>query len=1479
MRLTLVQQDIYFEQLLFPNEPIYNIGAKIEIKGIINREFLSKAYHELINQHDAYRTTLAQNQEEASIIIIEEHNSTLGFIDFSSHNEPDVEANKYMREEFLSPFDLFNGKLLHKFTLVKISEDFHYLFSVYHHIITDGWGTSLMFQRFVQNYNEILNYGEVKTDYPYSYKDFVEDEDMYVNSESFEDDKYYWLDKFKFLPENIFDKLDDTVQINKSKRKELVIKREFYNQLNQQALSLKSSTFHLILGALYVYFGRINGNKDFAIGLPVLNRGKSSFKKTVGLFMGISPLRMKIDLDSSFSQFINDIKNQLRADYRHQRFPLGKLIHELKLYTENDKLFNITLSYEKQNYSTNFENTQTKVIPLTHESERVPLAIYIREFDDSEDVKIDFDYNVNFFDENKINQVVNHFETILKEVVKNPESALKSLNYLSSDERTQVVETFNNYKKEYPKEKTVVDLFKEEVAKTPNKIALKDDTRAYTYKELDAFSSQISNYLNQKYGANQKQSVAVLLDRSAVMVAVLLGILKSGKSYIPLDPAFPAERLSYIIENSQTEIIISEKDFAVDATTEASILKLEHLLEQINEYDTSCTTIVSPEDTAYIIYTSGSTGNPKGVEIGHRSLTNFLTSMKNQPGIDSSDTFFSVTTYSFDISILEFFTPLISGAELYVANKETLSNPELIIEKIEQITPTILQATPSFYQMLFNAGWNGNNKLKVLCGGDLLSESLAEKLIKNTLEVWNMYGPTETTIWSSIKKINQPKDASNIGKPINNTQIYLLDEFLNPLPIGSAGAIFIAGDGLAKGYYKNEFLTNERFIESPFEEQKLIYNTGDLGKWNANGEIEFLGRNDNQVKIRGYRIELNDIEAKLNDINGIKDSVVVAKKDDQNAFLVAFIIKSDNILSENDIINSLKLSLPNYMIPNVILELDSFPLTPNQKVDRKRLSQQDIHQSLNQDNFKVPTSSLEARLLKFWIEALNLNDSVSTDANFFALGGHSLNAVKIIGLIKNYLGYSISFKTFFEYPTVETLADYLKNQVKTQTEDVPFAEIKEFYEPTPSQKNIWLASQQKNMSKAYNMFAAFNLKGTINAAKIDYAINRIVQENEIIRTNFVEVNGRVFQRINAFKTVNFSLSIQNFDENDLEDEMDKMANQEFDLGNDLLLTAKLISIDDKNAILLFCTHHIIMDGISLELFIKKFVKYYNENDDSQNSQPDLFQFKDYSEWFIDQKRQTVLKNGIFWKNYLESYVYKHSIERDFNEKGTHNLGSEFSFQISEETTLRLKELALANKTTLYTLLLSGLAVLINKLSKHTDICIGTVDSGRNLVQSYNQIGMFVKTVVLRAKINPKQSFTDILNSIQSDLFELKQYPDIPFEDFTKSFFDIMLIYQNPDFSDENISNVNGFNMVKLPREVSYTKMPLLFNLNESENRIKGSVDFNSNMFEEETISYIVSAYVNLLNEISRDPQKDVQLLSAYLILENENSNLNFDFNF
>jgi amino acid adenylation domain-containing protein len=1475
MKLTLPQQDIYFEQQVYPNSPIYTIGAKIEIKGNVDFETLNKAYKKLINQHDAYRSYVVHKNDTVTIEVIESFDKELAYVDFSQKSNAQQEANDFMQQKMITPFSLHEDKQLHDFILIKIHDTFHYLFSKYHHIITDGWGTSLMFQRLVKNYNELLEQEKIQTTYSYTYQDFVIDDKEYQTSEQYLKDKTYWVEKFKHLPETLINPKDNIKTKPKSSRKTLLIKRDIYNQLIQIGKQNGGSTFHVILGILFLYFGKKHQNDDFAIGLPVLNRGKSIFKKTVGLFMGVTPFKMSLNFEQTFGELIKAVRSQLRLDYRHQRFPLGKLIKELKLYTEKKRLFDITLSYEKQNYANHFLNTQTSVIPLSHQAERVALAIYIREFDDTEDVLLDFDYNHNYFEQKEIDRVVTHIENLINKLVELPNKPLHSYSYLAEEEKQTLLKAFNTTHFPYPEDKTVIHQIIEEARKHPAKIAIADGTKQYTYAEVDTLSNAIACYI-LKSSTISNEPIAVLMKRSADLIITIIGIIKAGKAFIPLDPDFPKARLLYILNHSEATHIIGDEEFRELIAYNGKYTTVQTLLEDKQLGANVEINYSTPEKTAYIIYTSGSTGKPKGVAIAHKSLANFVRSMKHILKIENTAVLFSVTTPSFDISILEFFVPLVCGSSVFIASQELLQEPSKTIEAIEQNKATIIQATPSFYQMLFNAGWKGNKELKVLCGGDLLSTSLAEKLVSYCRQVWNMYGPTETTIWSTSKEIKNSSDASTIGKPIHNTEIYILDKNLQLLPIGSVGTIYISGAGVAQGYYKNSELTDERFIDNPFLPAKKMYNTGDIGKWNEEGEIIFLGRNDYQVKIRGYRIELGAIETRLEEMLSIKQAVVVAKKNkNQEAFLIAYVIRENEEFSPSITLQNLRKVLPSYMIPNTIIALNEFPLTANKKVDRKKMTLLELPERHTIEGKVEPISILEKQLSKIFRETLEIDNIIGIHENFFELGGHSLNAVKVVSAVEKEMQCKIYLETIFNNPTIYQLANFISKNKLHDVRYISVAPKSSHYPITIPQYSIWLASLQSERSVAYNMFTAYTINGEINKAILETAFHEIIEKYEILRTNFIEVEGRPFQKIN--ESVSFTIDeFQTTTENDLRD----YANREFDLESDTLLRIGVFKNDDKKDTLVFVTHHIIMDGWSLEVLITELKKRYIKIAKKQqvNNEKPAIQFKDYTIWLQEIESKNRIPIESFWKSYLKNYEWNKLINYDYTQSSKDYTGKFYKFNWNAKFLKSLQNFATQNKITLHTLLITAFNIILYRLYKRNDICMGTINSGRVLAELNEHIGMFVKTLPLRTIIESNQKVSEMLAKVQKDMVTIDQHQDIPHSILNNLRFEAILVLQNPTYDYSTIRLLPNLELTSKTIDAKYNRVPLLLDFSIKNDLLHGSVHYDTEKFAEETIGFLIAKLELLLTQMIENIDATVDFIDINLEFEKEEL-LDIDFNF
>ncbi|RKR04557.1 amino acid adenylation domain-containing protein [Flavobacterium sp. 90] len=1019
----------------------YNMPSIFEIKGSLDISLLEKVFLSVIERHESLRTVFNENELgeiRQFILNVNEIKFQLQFEDISKEDYSLDKLNAIIYDETAYIFDLTSDSLI-RAKLIKTTNDTYVFSCVMHHIISDGWSIDIMINELFMLYDSYASGNKLTLpELKLQYKDYASWQQDQLKSDTSRDHKDYWLDQFKGeLP--VLDlptyQTRQAIKTFAGDSLNKVYDKNISNPFKDLCQSQGATLFMGLLAAVKVLLYRYTDQSDIIVGSPIAGREDIDLQNQIGFYVNTLALRTQFNANDNFKELLSNIKDVTVSAYEHQIYPFDELVDHLSLKRDMSRnpLFDVMVTFQ------NSDNLKVNLNQLGN--------VTIKEYENQQNVVSKFDlefifeetvnginlilvYNTDLYTKEFAENIINHLKILLQGIISEPELEISSLNFLSDKERNQVLVQFNDTKVDFPKNKTIIDLFREQVLEVPEKIAVRDSSRTFSYSELDKVSNQIASYLIAAYGEEDKSPIAVLADRSANMVVLLLGILKSGRAYIPLDPNFPKERLSYIVTSSETKILISEKNYELENVDGISILSLESILEEIKELKENLNLRISPDDTAYIIYTSGSTGNPKGVEIGHKSLLNFLTSMQQKPGIYGDDILFSVTTYSFDISILEFFTPLISGATVYIASHDILSDSNLVIESLKELQPTIIQATPSFYQMLFNADWTGNKRIKILCGGDLLSESLADKLIQNSLEVWNMYGPTETTIWSSVKRIEYSADASNIGKPISNTQFYIVDSFFQPKSIGTIGAIYIGGDGLAKGYYKNDSLTNEKFIKNPFSDTGLIYETGDVGKWNTKGEIEFLGRNDNQVKIRGYRIELGDIENALLKIPSVDSAVAVVKLDNKgNKRLIAYLISADE-MDISAIKSKLREFLPDYMIPSFFIQLEEMPLTPNGKIDRKTLISLDELVLNSGLEYVSARNEVEEKLIKIWEEVLGI-EKISMNDNFFELGGNSLSATKLISLIHKVFEVRISLNDLFKNLIVEEQAILIDNIRKT----------------------------------------------------------------------------------------------------------------------------------------------------------------------------------------------------------------------------------------------------------------------------------------------------------------------------------------------------------------------------------------------------------------------------------------------------------------
>jgi len=903
--LSSPQLDIWFDQLLHPDVPLYNTGGYVRIHGEINPSLFEQALNHVIATNDALRTRLHPSDPLPTQTFAAKDTLKLNCHDFSNHPQPEAAAIEWMQQTFVQPFSLYECPLF-EFALCKTSPTSYCWLKKYHHIIVDGWATSLIVQQVAQAYTALAHSQPLPTQH-YAYQAFIEDDAHYTQSNKFQQAKAYWQAKFTTLPEPLIppryrSQFPPHSSIP-SHRATLCLARPFYNQLLAFTIQHKVSILHVVIAALYIYFTRTAQREAFSIGLFTLNRKNAQFKNTVGLFTTGSPAHFSVGAKISFVELVKQINQTLQKDYRHQRFPMGEINHYTGQHG-HQTLYDITLSYAKFDFDIKFGTSAGRTFYFHHGFDQNPLAMFVEEFHEHDDVNIYFDYNLGFFNASEIEQLKIRFEHVLRIALQQPEQPLQTLPIVPAAELTQLLTEWNRTVTDYPHDSTVVDLFEQQAAATPDHTAVVFQQTTLTYAQLNQRANQLARHL-QTLAVQANDLVGLCVEASPEMVVGLLGILKAGGAYVPLDPNYPAERLAFMLENAQANVLLTQQKWLAQLPPLAqTVLCLDRDAPSLAQQATENLPVrPQPEQLIYVIYTSGSTGKPKGTALYHRGFQNLVNWFIRDFGLTHTDRVLVISSFSFDLTQKNFFAPLLVGGQLHLLPPTPHYDPQRITGLVAEQQITWLNCTPSAFYVLLEpqepATFNKLVSLRyVFLGGEpialprlatwLQADSCHAKLV-------NTYGPTECTDICAAYTVERPalflrqEQAVPIGKPIANVQLFVLDEHLAVLPIGVAGELHIGGAGVGQGYLHRSELTAEKFIPNPFsrEPDARLYKTGDLVRYLPEGHIEYLGRIDNQVKIRGFRIELGEIETALSQHTDVQEVAVVMQQDRLIAYLVS----------------------------------------------------------------------------------------------------------------------------------------------------------------------------------------------------------------------------------------------------------------------------------------------------------------------------------------------------------------------------------------------------------------------------------------------------------------------------------------------------------------------------------------------------------------------------------------------------------------
>jgi amino acid adenylation domain-containing protein len=1484
--LSYTQRSIWIISKLDVINPAYNIPFSYKITGELNIDVFEEAINVLFNRHFVIFSTFKEKDGNPVCEILPKP-INVELLDYSKKpkEKSEKEILSFISKDTRKLFDLENGPLYRIF-LSKQSDLCYFFHGTIHHIVFDGWSFSVFFNDLRKIYESLIQNKEPKLeDVKEYYIDFATSLKSADNESIDQTSAKYWIDNLKGCNPKLnfpydFPRKDSTSGYGEKENIRLPV--ECTARLKEIAKKEHATPFAAILSLIGVLFHRYSGENDICIGTHVANRPSSGLERIFGMFVNTIPIRLQIDDSQKISNLINSTKDVLLESIAHQEFPFEKIVEVLnpERYSNMNPIFQVAVQWIT--YSTK----PLKFVGFS--AERVDVSEGISPFDitfnlweNDGQIEGEVEYNIDILKRDTIIRMRNNFIKLVQSAVENPNKAISNISIVSENDQ-KLLSEFNNTETDILA-CLVQELFEAQVGVHAAKTAVIFGDSALTYKELNKKANQVARHL-LTLEVKGGDVVGISLERSVEMVVSVLGVLKAGCCYLPLDPSFPDERLNYMFEDSGARVLITQsflKDkFSNSLDTPTVLLDTEW--EEINKYDIEKPSIeIDTQSPAYIIYTSGSTGKPKGVKVQHQAVTNFLQSMSKKPGISEEDRLLGVTTLSFDISGLELFLPLSFGAELVIASTEDIVDGQKLSGLLVMHNITVMQATPATWNILLSSGWKGKKNLKALCGGEAILPRLANSLLSKVESLWNMYGPTETTIWSTCFQIINPEEKILVGTPIDNTKIHILDRNNIQLPIGVVGEVCIGGLGVTKGYHNRPDLTAEKFIT--FENGQIIYKTGDLGRFLSDGNIELFGRIDNQIKLRGFRIEPGEIESLLSSLPNVKEAVVkVHKFEESDERLVAFLnVESGFNKSEEEIKNVLVKSLPVYMIPSFYQVSEGFPRLPNGKINKKALILElDDSNNKHEINF-VSLTETQKKLLTIWGQILKTQDIAPSD-NFFNVGGNSLLGIRIINQVREAFGISLTFRELITNSTINQLSVLIDSQTRssekaielvhlTQTTNLPL---------TKNQKRLWLISKLHPEVPLYIISSTYKFRGSLNREVFEKSFDILFRRHHIMFSVFKEINNEPYCDIVPSKADISFIDYTGLPESEKSekfiDRINESSTKAFNLEKGPLYRLYLIKTADDEYHFHMSIHHIIFDGWSFGVLIKDLSKIYNSLINSKEVQFEELEFQqyDYAQWeSVSEERADSVA---FWEENLRGCSPILNFPYDFQrkEKPT-NRGSFEEIRLPKTLSDELRRISKEEGSSLFTTLMSAFGVLLNKYSGEDDLNIGLPVAYRPHSKLENIFGMFVNTVVVRLRYEKSVTFRELIKQSNEAAINAISHQDLPFERVveivnpersyeTNPLFQIAFAWQNNLGAPVKLEGIRSEGIKGKERTPVFDITLYLW---ENGEIIEGEIEYSADLLKHETIQRFRDCFLCLISNLVDNP--DTAIESIPLISDEE----------
>lgn len=1451
----------------------YNVPLHHVIDGPLDGAALGEAFRRMAERHESLRTTFALVKGEPRQIV---HPALLPELRIVDGRERGLEAAlQFGRADCMQPFDLERGPLL-RLKLIRTAPLQHVLLITLHHLICDGVSVGVLAHEVNTLYRSLLR-GKPDPLPPLRvhYRDFAYWQNRWLETPDVDPHRDYW--RAKLQPPHPVLNLPLDFPMPREQSFEggeilLLLGPAVMAELRELAKRCECTLFVLLVAMVKVLLYRYTGQEEIVVGSPFAGQSHSDLENQIGFYLNMLPLRDRLTGNLPLREFLQQVRKTVTEAIDHQMLPFDLIVGEVDVSRNvaRSPLFDVAVILQSQkDEGLRFEGLRVTPCFDHPGTSKFDLTFCFKET--AQGLALNLEYCSALFSAKRIERIGRHFETLVASMLEDTSRPLGHVEILPEQERLFALQANANTRMP-PGDLTVLKMFADQALRTPLRTAvmMDDGSGALSYIELDGLSSRIARFLRRR-GVRTGHRVAVLLSRCAELPAALLGVLKTGAAYVPLDPTLPGERLRMILEDAHPYLVITD-------------VTLDDLDTRFGpEFEIQ----FDGDHLAYVIYTSGSTGLPKGVEVTHASLANFLLSMSSEPGLGPEDVLLAITRVSFDIAVLELFLPLTVGGTVVIARETVVSDGEALLSAIRRCNVTVMQATPVTWRMLIAAGWDRQTPLRALCGGEALRNNLALEICARSPELWNLYGPTETTIWSAarcVRAADEPAiDPVPVGHAISGTQLYVLGNSLQLQPIGVPGQLFIGGSGLARGYYRNPRLTAAAFLPDPFSSSpgSRMYATGDLAELRENGTLAFLGRIDHQVKLRGHRIELGDIEAVVSGHPGVRECLVIAKPDPAGeTMLCAYVVPRGNVVSIEELRSSLRARLPEYMVPQAYVLLEQWPLTPSGKVDRRALPPPE-----GVLEFSRPARSPEEEIVCGLFAAVLSLPAVAAHDDFFALGGHSLLAMRLITKLRGMFNTDLPIRAIFEAPTPAQLTLLLKTCESKATPLTP-QDRPPRLPLSWAQMRLWFLHRMGAPSAAYNIAAALRLTGVLDRRALQQGLKDLVDRHESLRTILVEKDGAPVQQILTPLEAKLKIEFEALDETDAAARLSGLAASQIDITREIPLKVWLLEISPTQHILLIVLHHIACDAWSLGILARDLASAYAarcRNDTPK--QPALpVQYADYALWQrhslgeASDPESPLSRELAFWKHALAGIPDELRLPADRTRPATPSYrGGCVPLSINADLHRGLQDLARRHGATLFMVLQAGLGALLSRLGAGHDIPIGAPIAGRSDLAMDDLIGLFVNMIVLRTDTSGNPAFCDLLERVRA--FDLAAYANqhAPFELLVEALqpprsqarqplFQVALALQH---STRDAIDVPGLSIRVEPLDLGAARFDLTVNLEEELTGITGAIEFSSDLFDPGTVRSIADRFVRVLNQAAADPSVRLQEFDVLLPGERE----------